>query len=123
MRPLLCQQLFLDMRHAGDYQDDGTWILVNQGQEANGEVLQLAARWQGDTLLALRFKAYGCVELYAAAELLCRRLPGKSRAVLLQFEVKNLLSALTLPRVKDHITLMVTHAWQDILTQGSTDAH
>ena len=87
--------LFASAAHAGR---------VEGGVEAyareQGVRVELTARVEGGTMSELRFRAWGCPHLLAAAEAVCRGFEGRPTAALQAFSAAEIMQTLPVPREK-----------------------
>lgn len=92
----LVREYFRQPRHAGPLPPGGA-RRAEASLAQPGARLHLAAVVDGGTVLAMRFGAYGCPHLIAAAEWLCRRCEGAGPEVLDGLPRNELISALSVP--------------------------
>lgn len=97
--------LFEHPDHAGNL-DRARQVLV----EDQGVRLALAADVDRGRIRALRFRAYGCPHVIAAAEALCRRYEGRPAAELEAFEAAELMRELPVPAEKTGRILVIEDA-------------
>jgi NifU-like protein involved in Fe-S cluster formation len=91
----LVRQLFADPAHAGDLEGAPRARTDDQGVR-----IALAAKCSAGKLEALRFRAWGCPHLLAAAEAFCRDYEGRACPELLEFRAAELMQTLPVPREK-----------------------
>ena len=60
----------------------------------------LAAKSDGDVIVSLRFRAWGCPHLLAAAEAFCREFEGGPVQALQAFSAAEIMQTLPVPREK-----------------------
>ena len=97
--------MFANPAHAGCL-DDGV-----RAQADDQEVrLCLCARQEGDRVGELRFKAWGCPHLIAAAEAFCADYEGRAAAELLEFRGFGLMQSLPVPVEKTGRILVLEDA-------------
>jgi NifU-like protein involved in Fe-S cluster formation len=88
--------LFADPQHAGDLENPAARAQVNE----QGVRLALAAAIDDDIIVALRFRAWGCPHLLAAAEAFCRAYEGRPAPALATFGAAEIMQSLPVPREK-----------------------
>lgn len=107
----LVRRLFKSPQHAGNIADGPTARL-----DAQGVRVQLSAGLADDRLVALRFLAWGCPHLIAAAEAFCRRYEGRAIDELQTFRATELMQTLAVPVEKTGRILVLEDAvealWQ-----------
>jgi NifU-like protein involved in Fe-S cluster formation len=89
------RQLFADPDHAGDLADAEQVRVDEQGVR-----IALAARCEAGVVTDLRFRAWGCPHVLAAAESFCRVYEGRPCADLLDFRAAELMQTLPVPTEK-----------------------
>ncbi len=90
------RELFAYPDHAGDLENPAARAqVVDQGVR-----IALAADIDGDTIVSLRFRAWGCPHLLAAAEAFCRDFEGRPVAALAEFGAAEIMQTLPVPREK-----------------------
>lgn len=90
------RELFAHPDHAGDLENPSARAqVVDQGVR-----VALAADIDRDTILRLRFRAWGCPHLLAAAEAFCRAFEGRPAAALAEFGAAEIMRTLPVPREK-----------------------
>ena len=99
------RELFADPAHAGCL-DSGVRAQVDD-QEVR---LCLCARQEGGIVGELRFKAWGCPHLIAAAEAFCAEYEGRAAAELLEFRGSGLMQSLPVPVEKTGRILVLEDA-------------
>jgi NifU-like protein involved in Fe-S cluster formation len=97
--------LFEHPAHAGSL-EQGPQVLI----EDQGVRIALAARAEDGRIRALRFRAYGCPHVVAAAEALCERLEGRPVTDLETFEAAQLVRELPVPAEKTGRILVIEDA-------------
>jgi len=70
------------------------------GDREKGVEVQFDARFDGDRLQEMRFRAFGCPHFLAGASWLTERLAGASREALLQWDWRELAEVLEVPAAK-----------------------
>ena len=88
--------LFARPEHAGDLENPAARVQIN-GPDVR---IALAGQCDGDTILQLRFRAWGCPHLIAAAEAFCREYEGRPAAALRAFSSAEIMQTLPVPREK-----------------------
>lgn len=92
---------FANPAHAGELDGDHARVLAAQaGDAASGARLALSAGTDNGIIEALRFRAWGCPHLIAAAEVFCREYEGKPLAALRQFSANEWMARLRIPVAK-----------------------
>jgi NifU-like protein involved in Fe-S cluster formation len=112
------RSLFAALDHAGEL-DEATVAEV----EEQGIRLRLEARLAGDMIEALRFRAYGCPHVLAAAEAFCAGYEGRPSADLLEFRASDLMQSLPVPVEKTGRILVLEDAVRSLgqaIRDGST---
>ena len=88
--------LFADPQHAGDLENTAARVQISE----QGVRLALAVATDGDIIVGLRFRAWGCPHLLAAAEAFCRAYEGRPASALAAFEAAEIMQTLPVPREK-----------------------
>lgn len=88
--------LFQAPRHAGDLENPAARVQISE----QGVRLALAAAMDGDIIVSLRFRAWGCPHLLAAAEAFCRAYEGRPASALAAFGAAEIMRTLPVPREK-----------------------
>ena len=91
--------------HAGD-PDDGFEIRIDD----QGVRISLAAACDGDTIRALRFRAWGCPHFIASAEAFCSTYEGRPVTELGEFDAVSIMRSLTVPVEKTGRILVLEDA-------------
>lgn len=99
------RELFAQPAHGGCLADGRSVRLDDQGVR-----LCLCAQASGDAILALRFRAWGCPHLIAAAEAFCSEFEGRPAAELLEFDGSGLMESLSVPVEKTGRILVLEDA-------------
>ena len=89
------RELFAAPAHAGDVDDGETAFVDDQGVR-----LQLSARVAGAEIAEMRFRAWGCPHLIAAAEWLCGYYEGRPLSALEDFPRAPIMENLAIPMEK-----------------------
>ena len=88
--------LFTAPQHVGDLENPAVRVQINE----QGVRLALAAAMDGDIIVGLRFRAWGCPHLLAAAEAFCRAYEGRPASALADFGAVEIMQSLPVPREK-----------------------
>ncbi len=88
--------LFAGPEHAGDLEKPDLRVQIND----QGVRVALAANVDGDIIVGLRFRAWGCPHLLAAAEAFCRAFEGRPVSALQAFSAAELMQTLPVPKGK-----------------------
>ncbi len=97
--------LFAQPAHAGGA-DGGTRVLV----EDQGVCIELSAAARGGVIERMRFRAWGCPHLIAAAEWLCEHYEGKGLEALEDFPFGPIMENLAIPTEKTGRILVLEDA-------------
>jgi NifU-like protein involved in Fe-S cluster formation len=90
------RELFEAPQHVGDLENPAARVQINE----QGVRLALAAAMDGDIIVSLRFRAWGCPHLLAAAEAFCRAYEGRPAPALAAFRAAEIMQTLPVPREK-----------------------
>ena len=90
------RELFARPDHAGDLEKATARVHIDE----QGVRITLAARCGGDVIECLRFRAWGCPHLLAAAEACCREFEGRPVRALQEFSAEEIMQTLPVPREK-----------------------
>jgi len=90
------RELFAAPEHAGDLEKPDRRVQINE----QGVRVALAAAIEGDIIIALRFRAWGCPHVLAAAEAFCRAFEGRPVSALPAFSAAEIMQTLPVPREK-----------------------
>ena len=90
------RELFTAPEHAGDLENPAARVQIND----QGVRLALAAAMDGDIIVGLRFRAWGCPHLLAAVEAFCRAYEGRPAADMRAFAAAEIMQTLPVPREK-----------------------
>lgn len=105
------RELFDDARHAGDLVGAfGRTARGSASESLNGARIELLAGARGETLEELRFRAFGCPHLIAAAEWVCRQFEGARIEELDAFDVRRCMDTLDIPIEKTGRILLIEDA-------------
>ncbi len=97
--------LFDAPAHAGC--NDGA---ARASREEQGVRIALSAEIDEDAVKSLRFEAWGCPHVIAAAEALCERYEGLPASDLLEFSANDLMQSLAVPVEKTGRILVIEDA-------------
>ena len=103
------RELFAEPAHAGTL--DGACSVRLGDQEVR---VELSALVNGQRVDTLRFRAYGCPHVVAAAEAACAALEGQGIAELLEFRAAGLMEELAVPVEKSGRILVVEDALRSL---------
>lgn len=101
----LVRRLFENPRHVGVLEG----AAVGQAAEP-GVRVSLYARVDGDAIQTLRFRAWGCPHVIAAAESVCESFEGRPVADLADFETSEVMRTLSVPVEKTGRILVLEDA-------------
>ena len=101
----LVRALFDKTEHAGEIAGGVTASAA--GPEAR---IQLFARLDGETVRRLRFRAWGCPHVIAAAEYFCKNHEGAALSDLEAFDVSEIIEKLSVPVEKTGRILVLEDA-------------
>lgn len=90
------RELFSGPEHAGDLENPAARVQIND----QGVRIALAAEVDGDIIVRLRFRAWGCPHLLAAAEAFCREYESRPVSALQAFNAADIVRTLPVPREK-----------------------
>jgi NifU-like protein involved in Fe-S cluster formation len=88
----LVRECFANTLHAGDARDGASAYFNDQGLR-----IRLSACIENDTIAELRFRAWGCPHVLAAAEYFCRKYQERPVADLEQFNTAQIMDDLAVP--------------------------
>ena len=84
-----------------------------------GDILRLAARWEGDRVAEVRYKTRGCTASIAAGSALTELLAGKSRAEIARLAPRDVEQAVGgLPNESKHAAVLAIDAVKALLKAG-----
>ncbi len=89
------RELFAEPGHVGDVDDGESAAVDDQGVH-----VRLSARAQGGTIEVMRFRAWGCPHVIAAAEWLCDYYEGRAPEALEEFPRAPIMENLAIPTEK-----------------------
>lgn len=102
---------FTNPAHAGDLAKGRVPDGVGEAEEAgSGYRVRVAAAVEGGLVRELRFRAFGCPHLIAAAEAACEGLEGRPADALRDFPVAGIMELLEVPVEKTGRILLVQDA-------------
>ena len=105
------RQYFVNPAHACDLPEEYTDILVSEAGELSlGAKVRLMLALEDGVIQAMRFQAWGCPHLIAAAEALCERFEGQPVESLAHFEPQELMQRLAVPVEKTGRILVLEDA-------------
>ena len=97
----LVRQYFANPVHAGLLSDEYNDSIVGAAAESeSGARIVLSALVDKGTIRVLRYQAFGCPHLIAAAEAFCNEAEGKSVTALAELDVNGLMNRLAIPLEK-----------------------
>ena len=99
------RKLFDAPEHAGRLESP-----VQAGRDEQGVRISLSADVADGRLTAMRFLAWGCPHVIAAAEAVCARYEGRPVAELLEFSAADLMQSLSVPVEKTGRILVIEDA-------------
>ena len=100
------REFFARPDHAGDLENPDARVQIVE----RGVRIELAVECDGDDIARLRFRAWGCPHLLAAAEGFCREFEGRPVAALQTFSAAEIMRTLSVPREKLGRILVVEDA-------------
>jgi NifU-like protein involved in Fe-S cluster formation len=98
----LVREYFATPEHAGELQDAASGYFEDQGVR-----LRFSATLDGDRVAAMRFAAWGCPHVIAAAEAVCRHFEGQALSELDKFPRAQIMDDLAVPVEKTGRILVV----------------
>jgi NifU-like protein involved in Fe-S cluster formation len=97
--------LFADPAHAGQLANAAGVLVEDQGVR-----IAFSAQLAAGRIDTLRFQAWGCPHVIAAAEAFCADYEGRSTAELLDFSTSDLMQSLSVPVEKTGRILVIEDA-------------
>ncbi len=88
----MVREYFADPKHAGDLEGAAIGYFSDQGMH-----IRLAATVDGERITGMRFRAWGCPHVIAAAESTCRQYEGRRVAALEEFTSAQIMVDLAVP--------------------------
>ena len=114
------REYFANPGHVGDL-DDGVRVF----EEGQGVRVSLAVLAADSSISQLRFRAWGCPHVIAAAEAFCVSYEGRPLRDLQMFSVAELMQSLSVPAQKTGRILVLEDAvrslWQEMSAAGRAD--
>jgi NifU-like protein involved in Fe-S cluster formation len=113
--------LFADPAHAGQLAN-AVGVLV----EDQGVRIAFSAQLAAGRIDTLRFQAWGCPHVIAAAEAFCANYEGRTSAELLDFSTSDLMQSLSVPVEKSGRILVIEDAVRSLaqeLVKPSPEEH
>ena len=105
------RRLFAAPAHAGDVEPGGLrTATAEEAESAAGCRVRLAAAEEAGRLAAVRFRAFGCPHLVAAAEAFCADVEGQPVTALREPRVQALMARLAVPVGKTGRLLLLEDA-------------
>lgn len=86
------REFFWDTEHAGDIDGEASGYFADQGMR-----IRLSARCKDGTITEMRFRAWGCPHVIAAAEAVCRHYEGRPSQELEDFSTVQIMQDLAVP--------------------------
>jgi nitrogen fixation NifU-like protein len=106
--------------HAGDVEAGYDSVLgADTKQAADGARVRLSAGIDAGRVAALRFRAWGCPHLIAAADALCEEAGGMMLEELAGWEAGALAERLAVPRSKAGLMFLLEDALRSIVAQSA----
>jgi len=99
------RELFAAPAHAGDIADGEAVDVADQDVR-----LRLSAQAEGGKIAALRFRAWGCPHVIAAAEAVCSNLEGQPVTDLESYAIADIMQKLPIPVEKTGRILVIEDA-------------
>jgi NifU-like protein involved in Fe-S cluster formation len=113
--------LFADPAHAGQLANAAGVLVEDQGVR-----IAFSAQLAAGRIDTLRFQAWGCPHVIAAAEAFCANYEGRSTAELLDFSTSDLMQSLSVPVEKTGRILVIEDAVRSLaqeLVKASPKEH
>jgi NifU-like protein involved in Fe-S cluster formation len=98
--------------------NDGTWVAGAAEDRSLNVLVRFQVQLKGSTIQQVRFQAYGCPHSLAAADLIASELEGRPLGGLLDIDLDQAASAITLPREKYGLLLRIEDALAVCHTQA-----
>jgi NifU-like protein involved in Fe-S cluster formation len=115
----IVRDCFENPAHAGDlpgrYPETRIADVTDPG---SGSRLMLFAGVDGDRIVALRFRVWGCPHLVAAAESYCREREGRELASLGEVDVTGIMQRMAVPISKTGRVLLLQDAARSLVNAG-----
>lgn len=117
MYPERLLEHFQNPRNVGDLAAPA--VTVETSNPACGDILRLAARFEGGVAVAVRYKVRGCTAAIAAGSALTEWIEGKSRAEMAAFEPGIIEEAVGgLPPASKHAAALCAEGIRLLLAQS-----
>ena len=114
----LVRARFAKPQHAGELKDRYDSIYTAEvAESADGARLRLAVGIGNESIAAMRFLAWGCPFLIAAAESLCADKDNRPLATLPEFDQNELVQQLSVPDAKFGRILLLEDALRSLAAQ------
>jgi NifU-like protein involved in Fe-S cluster formation len=104
--------LFADPAHAGQLENAASVLVEDQGVR-----VAFSAQLAVGRVDTLRFQAWGCPHVIAAAEAFCADYEGRSTTDLLEFSIIDLMQSLSVPVEKTGRILVIEDAVRSLARQ------
>jgi NifU-like protein involved in Fe-S cluster formation len=108
---------FANPAHAGDLPPGYAPAARAEAGDGGGMRVQLVAAAEGGVIAALRFRAFGCPHLIAAAEAACEDYEGRPARALATFRAAELMERLAVPVEKTGRILLIEDALAALAAQ------
>ncbi len=105
----LVREYFADPQHAGDIPGGAAGYVAEQGIR-----VRFSADIANDAIATMRFMAWSCPHVIAAAEAICRHYEGRSPRELEGFESAQIMQTLAIPPEKTGRILVVEDALRSL---------
>ena len=113
---------FANPAHAGWPDSRYPAVIIGiAGEPENGGSIEIAAGIAENTVQSLRFRAWGCPHLIAAADLACALGEGGKVAGLADLAASRLMEKLEVPRTKAGRIFLIEDALRSIVRQFEND--
>lgn len=121
MYNLLVEQLFFDLRHAGEISENEAGRQVYEsGAAGQSALIKLSISFdQLNCMTKVRFKAYGNPYLLAAMEWLCRQLEGRNVQDCEKLEWQRLIALFDMPKTQQGLALRIVDLYDKV--RGKSD--
>lgn len=120
---LIVRELFGHAAHAGSLDDnDATVFRASASESAQGAQIALAVMLDNGLIRKMRFRAWGCPYLIAAAESVCARLEQRPVSDLGDFPLQEIMQNLSIPVERTGRILLIENALQRLLEQKPSSA-
>ena len=90
------------------------------GAPACGDVMKLQLKLDGDVIVDVKFKTYGCGSAIASSTMFVDMLKGKTIAEAKQIKDKDIAAALELPAIKLHCSVLAEESIHRAITDWET---